>query len=211
MAKMQCPEALGRRFEFEAFSRCPVVGSGTRCDLLGGHGCKIGFARQCATHAQDCVFNSTFLPGRMRIAEEGLDAELVVEFVVFGELGTVVEGDGTPEFSGQRSEQAFDARCDVGCVFAFETCYGEPPGCTFVHDEDVLAVLGKRHQIGLPVAWLGAAVGGLGALGDGATVFECARRAEAAAVDPAASAFGFRQKAMPPVFLCDSMIYVTID
>ena len=38
------------------------------------------------------------------IAKEGLDAELLVELVVEGELGSVVEGDGRSDASGQWGE-----------------------------------------------------------------------------------------------------------
>ena len=61
--------------------------------LLVGEGCEVGFARQVAAHSSDGVFDAAFLPGRVGVAEEGLEAELV-ELVVAGELGAVVEGDG---------------------------------------------------------------------------------------------------------------------
>ena len=101
MAGKKCAEALGGRFEVEAFSRCPVICSGASCDLVRRHTGKIGFARQGAAHAQDSVFDTAFLPGCVRVAEEGLDAELVVKCEVLGELGAVIEGNGTSEFGRQ--------------------------------------------------------------------------------------------------------------
>jgi len=47
-----------------------------------------------------------FLPGCMGIAEEGIDAELAGDALVSGELGAVVEGDGTSQRRRQGLEHA---------------------------------------------------------------------------------------------------------
>jgi hypothetical protein len=54
----------------------------------GLRGCEIGLAWDEAAYAADGVLDAAFLPGRMRIAEEGRAREIVPRQVT-GELGAV--------------------------------------------------------------------------------------------------------------------------
>ena len=67
---------------------------------LGRQGSQIGPAGQGSAQAADGVFNPALLPGCVRVAEEGLDAEGME--VMAGELRAIVEGDGLPAVGGGR-------------------------------------------------------------------------------------------------------------
>src|SRR5262245_45943879 len=84
-------EDLGGGLEGEAFSGCVVVDAQEGKKALGREGSEIGFARDEAAQPADGVLDAAFLPRGVGVAEEGLDAE-VVELVVAGELGAIVEG-----------------------------------------------------------------------------------------------------------------------
>lgn len=81
-------QSLGQDPEVEAFTRGVVVKR--QCIGEGGglRGCEIGLAWDEAAYAADGVLDAAFLPGRMRIAEEGRDREIVPRQVT-GELGAV--------------------------------------------------------------------------------------------------------------------------
>ena len=66
---------------------------------VGGQSSQIGLAGQGSAQAADGVFDSTLLPGGMRVAEERLDAE-GMEVVMAGELGAIVSGDGLAAVGG---------------------------------------------------------------------------------------------------------------
>jgi hypothetical protein len=53
----------------------------------------VGFAREVSAQSSDGVFDAALLPRGARVAEEGLDAELVGDALMAGELGSIVEGD----------------------------------------------------------------------------------------------------------------------
>jgi hypothetical protein len=93
------------------------------------------------------------------IAEVGLDAELPGEPVVPGELGSVVEGDGSEHVGRHGFEDIGECLCGR---FGLEV--GGPgdegdPGASFVGDEDRLAGFREEHGVGLPMA-RGLAVAG---------------------------------------------------
>ena len=56
--------------------------------------CDVGFSGECASETSYGVFDASFLPRRVWIAEEGLDVEQSGDLLVSVELGAVVEGDG---------------------------------------------------------------------------------------------------------------------
>jgi len=68
---------------------------------------KVCLARQEAAHPADGILDPAFLPWCIGITEERLDAE-AVEFMMVGELGAVVEGDGPPQRLGQACEQPLE-------------------------------------------------------------------------------------------------------
>src|SRR5436305_12920556 len=86
-------KGLGGSSEVKAFTRRIVVGGDELSEAAGWKPCEIGFARDEAAHPADGIFDTALLPGRVGIAEEGLDRE-VMQREVAGELGSVVEGDG---------------------------------------------------------------------------------------------------------------------
>jgi hypothetical protein len=63
------------------------VGGGE--DVVGLEGVEVGGSGEVSSEASDGVFDAAFLPGAVRVAEEGVEADLVV----FGELGSVIEGN----------------------------------------------------------------------------------------------------------------------
>ena len=91
----------------KAFSWGVIVSLDTLLEPLRGEESEIGLARNRPAHAADGIFNAAFLPRSVGVAEEGIDIERV-KFVVPGELGAVVEGDGLAQGLRQGCEQASD-------------------------------------------------------------------------------------------------------
>jgi len=67
---------------------------GDGVELSGAELTEVGFAEEGPPETADSVFDAALLPWRMGIAEVRLDAELIGEASVSGELGAVIEGDG---------------------------------------------------------------------------------------------------------------------
>ncbi len=83
------------------------------------------------------VFSTApFCQWAVGIAEEGSDCELVVEEVVLGELGAVVEGDGFAQAGLERSEPGEELVCGVLRGLAGLPCQQGHTGLPFVRDED---------------------------------------------------------------------------
>ena len=96
-------EDLDRGLEVKAFSRRVVVSADELIEASSGDSGEIGFAWQGSPHAADCVFDAAFLPGRMGIAEVGLEGQ-AIELPMAGELGAVVESDGLTQGLWKESE-----------------------------------------------------------------------------------------------------------
>lgn len=158
-------EALGWGCPVKAFSRGVVVGSQAVGELVGREGCEVCFPGQGFAHSSDGVFDAAFLPGSVRIAEEGGDRE-GAELVVACELGSVVEGDGLAHLARQGGEQLGDGFCDGGRSLAGRLDGEEDAGGSLVEGEDGLSVAGEEDEVGLPVAWGGAVLCAGGALDD---------------------------------------------
>ena len=56
---------------------------------------EVGFAGQEASQPADGILDGALLPGAVGITEEGSHAEVLGQDEMFGELGAVVEGDGS--------------------------------------------------------------------------------------------------------------------
>ncbi|MGY8704651.1 hypothetical protein RAD16_02760 [Bradyrhizobium sp. 18BD] len=69
---------------------------------------EIRLAGQPASQAADRVFHAAFLPGAVRIAEEGLDTEGRVKPMVLSELVLIVEADGLAHRRRQFADLAGD-------------------------------------------------------------------------------------------------------
>ena len=64
---------------------------------------EVGLAGQAPSQPADGVLHSALLPGRMGIAEEGLDAQ-IVQLMMAGKLGSVVEGHRPAHFGRELSQ-----------------------------------------------------------------------------------------------------------
>jgi len=152
-------EGLGRGSEVKAFAGRVVVGGDHLAESSGWEGGEVGLARDEAAHAADGVFDAALLPGRMRIAEEGLDGEAVQQQMT-GELGAVVEGNGLSQALWQGGEQADEMAGDATRHLAGEADAKQEARGALVHGQDGLAVFGEHHQVGFPMA-RDAAIGDL--------------------------------------------------
>ena len=115
-------------------------------------GIEIGFAGEIASQPADGVFDAAFLPWRPHVAEEGLNIDLGCEFIMEGKLRTIVESDGAPHGGRQGRQHIYQMACGaVGFSILRPMDDGEPGG-PFMGDQDGLAPLGKKHEIGFPMA-----------------------------------------------------------
>jgi hypothetical protein len=69
-----------------------------------------------------------------------------------GKLGAVIEGDGLPQLLGKRAEQLGEMVSDKLRGFAGKADRQQQTGLAFMDGQDRLAVFGKHHQVGFPVA-----------------------------------------------------------
>src|SRR5271169_3593431 len=93
-------EYLVGSFEAEAFSGCVVVAFEAEGEAMGGQGVEVGVSGQQAAQTANRVFDAALLPGRVRVAEPGLDAKASAQEIVFAELRSIIEGDGLAHVRG---------------------------------------------------------------------------------------------------------------
>ena len=110
------PKELGRSEEVQTFSGCVVVELEEADEVFGGNVGQVGLARQEAPEATDSILDAAFLPGRVGVAEVGLDT-VVMEPVVLAELGAVVEGDGLPPGARQGCQEGTHGLSNRGRLF----------------------------------------------------------------------------------------------
>ena len=151
--------------ESETLSRSVVVGLDELSKALVGESSEVRLARKDATHSAYGVFYSTFLPGRVGIAEEGLDAQFV-ELVMEGELGSVVESDSLTPCRGQGSQHLTHGVGDRQGSLARWPQSDQEAGVALVEGQYCLPISAEEHQVGLPVAWVAAISGALGTVGN---------------------------------------------
>jgi hypothetical protein len=194
-------EDFGWGLEVQAFARCVVVEPREVPDLGWPESREVCFPGQSTSHASNGILDAAFLPGGMGVAEEGLEAEATVEPVMLGELGAVVEGDGLSQLAGQVGEQAFNGGCDGCSSFIGLAQDRECAGRSLVKSEDRLTVGAEEHEVGFPMA-------GLGAIGDAGwpqrnrnAVFNVIGRTSAFTTAEAAFAFAARQIEAPGIVL----------
>ena len=164
---------------------------------LVGQGGQVGFAGEGAAQAADGVLDAAFLPGGVKVTEEGLNAE-GMEAVMKGELRPIVEGDGLAAVRGHRGEEVGEGVGDGGGSFARGAHGQEEAGGALVESEDGLAVGAEEHQIGFPMAGSLAVGGHGGALGEGAAVSHQGGGA-ATFASAAAGGFGVREIVPPGI------------
>jgi hypothetical protein len=176
----------------------------------GRHAVEIRFAGQRASQAADRIFHAAFLPGAVRIAEERLYAESLVEPVMFSKLVSVVEADGPAHLLWQSAELTGDVLSSGDGFSIGWTMNNSETGFSFVKNQQSLTRSGEHHEVCLPMAWCPATFDLRGALGNRATLFNEAARATA---QPSTSSnfLMTRQQAVPVIPLGRAMINETID
>lgn len=120
------------------------------CSLL--EGVKIGFSREAAAQASDGIFDAAFLPWRSDVAKESLDADLCCELVMEGEFRPVIEGYGAAHGLWQGFEHVGQMSCGSLCLSVLWSMDDRKARGAFMGDQDGLAILGKEHEIGFPMA-----------------------------------------------------------
>src|SRR5579863_9983866 len=85
-------EQLGGGFVSQAFPRRGIIAAGDELYLSKGTLAQVGFARKEAAKPSVGVLDAALLPWAMRIAEVGVDAQDIAQFVMVGELCAVVLG-----------------------------------------------------------------------------------------------------------------------
>ena len=176
----------------------------------GRHAVEIRFAGQPASQSADRVFHATFLPGAVRIAEEGLYTEYLVEPVMFSKLVSVVEADGPAHLLWQSAELAGNVLSSGDGFSIGRTMNNSEAGFSFVKNQQSLTRSGEHHEVCLPMAWCPAIFDLRGSLGNRATQSDEAARATA---QPSTSSnfLMTRQQAVPVILLGRKMIDKTID
>ena len=92
---------LGWGAEAQAFSWRVVLGASDGIDLTWRAYAQVCFTGKEATEAAIGIFDAAFLPRAMGIAEIGADGQRIAQFVVVGELGAVVLGEGSAHLGRQ--------------------------------------------------------------------------------------------------------------
>ena len=112
---------------------------------------------------------------------------------MLGELGSVIEGEGSDEPPVEWLEPGEQTAGGGPGLFGRLLGEEQQAGLSLMGDEDGLAVFAEQHEIGLPVARLAAGVGGLRAKRDGHSIFDESGRGAAGARSAAALVFLSRQ------------------
>ena len=197
----QLGKDLSRRSKAEAFSWRVIVEESQVNQSIRRKSGQICFAGQPAAQTADGVFDPAFLPGGMRIAEEGLNAELIAHTMMQGEFRTVVEGERTAQAFGQWGEQGMQAIGDRRSGFAgLSNQSGQTRGA-LMQGQSGLAVEGEQHQVGLPVARLRAIGSGGGSLRERNATLDVIHRTTPFASTPAAFTLRLRQIVAPRVIV----------
>ena len=192
-------EGLGWGLPVKAFSWGVVVGCQKGVEALIWQEDEIGFAGQEAAHSADGIFDAALLPGGIAVAEVGLQPEPVQQAMA-GELGSVIEGEGSPQRRRQIGQHIDELSGNKIGGLAGWANSKQQARVTLVHGEHRLSVFCEQHEVGFPVTWDGP-IGGLGrALGDGNPAFDKAYGAAAAPATEAALALAARQ-VMPPAIV----------
>ena len=91
----------------------------------------------------------------MRVTEIGRHPELLLELIMVGELGAVIEGDGLAQCGRERLKLAQELACNGGGGFAGLLGGEQESGGAFMGDEDGLTITAKQHEVGFPMSWCG--------------------------------------------------------
>jgi hypothetical protein len=197
--------------ESEAFAGGVVVAKEASLKIVRRQSGQVGFAGEVTTESADGILDAAFLPGFVRIAEEGRQAELLSELVMSSELGAVVEGEGEAQGRGQRGEpvqEVFDHGLGGLVGLAGKA---EETGGALMSYEHGLAIFSEEHEIGFPVAGEGAIVGLRGTMVNRDAVREEVDGAAAAAAQATAPRLVAGQETMPVILLSGAVVDKAID
>src|ERR1700749_217735 len=100
-----------RGSEGKGFVGGGVVGGDEGAKSAVGERSKIGFTGDESTHSSDRVFDAALLPGRVGIAEEGVDRQ-AAQGEMASELGAIVEGDGLSKWLWHGAKQIDEMASD---------------------------------------------------------------------------------------------------
>ena len=101
-------EDFSRGLEVKAFTRSVIIDGCVEVEILVGELADSDFGWQSVAQSTDGIFDPAFLPRRMGVTEVGCDATLFGEFVVQGELGSIIEGDGLSQSARKAGEEAIE-------------------------------------------------------------------------------------------------------
>ena len=180
--------------------------------MLFESGCRdeieVSFAGQRASQAPDGVFHSAFLPGTMRIAEEGLETDGLVKPVMLGELVSVVKADGFAHRLWKFAELTSNSPGGEDSFSIDRVLNDAEAGLSFVENQQALAASGEQHEVGFPMARCSATFDLGRPFGNRAPLFD---EVAAAAPVSASCLFAAWQQLMPVILLGRPMIDETID
>jgi hypothetical protein len=204
-------ESLVRGQEVKTLARGVVVAKDTSFEPQGRERGEIGFAGEVTTEASDGVLYAAFLPGFVRVTEEGGKGEALSEEVMGGELGTVVEGEGKAQGGRQRGEPLQEVFDDgLGGLVGLAGQTQEARG-TLMNHEHGLAILSKEHEISFPVAGGRAVVGLRRTIVNGDAVLDVVDGTATPLAEAAATGLMTGQETMPVILLGRAMVDETVD
>ena len=128
-----------------------------------------------------------------------------------GKFGSIVKGDGASEGLGQVGQHVRQMGCGSWGLSVLWPVDDREPGGAFMRDEDGLAIAGKEHEIGFPMARALPVVGVGRALGQRAALLDDIDHAAALRGIAAAPVAGARQHAMPIILLRRTVVDEAID
>lgn len=150
------PEHFSGCFVAETFARCCVQSIANICEIPVAERQWIDVSRQPFPGPSVGVFDRTFLPGRLRIAEPCLGSQACLQVGPVGEFGTAIEGDRTAGEVGQglqHLDQPIHNRLRLPVIVAQED--GKAADALDQRRHIGLAeLLLELHQIAFPMAKL---------------------------------------------------------
>ena len=147
----------------------------------------------------------------MWIAKEGLDLERLMQPVMLGEFGSVIEADGLSHRLGKPLELSSDGSCGENGRSIGGSANDVEAGLTLVKEEQALAISCEQHEVSFPMPRCGAIFDLGRSIADRAAMLD--KAGGTAAWTSAAPSFEFaaRQQAMPVILLGGPMVDKTVD
>ena len=128
-----------------------------------------------------------------------------------GEFGSVVEGQGLAQGSGNLSEHRDEPLGGSLGLPVWRVVDHEVAALPLMGHEDVVAVFGEQHEIGFPMPRLTTIRRLDGPFADGTAALDVACGTTAAFAEASAAGLGAGQQAMPVIFLGRAMIDEAVD